>query len=254
MRFNKLVGSLAAATISLGALTNAAHAQINKPLVSFGGDTPGLVDVTFTAGTGFLTTVTGGSAVSLTSGPGGNIEPDLDAFLSFGPLALQSTTTSGANGINIEAAFNGAGNAFTLSSGAGGTGTVYLSGNLGTVLLTGRNGGGTTQAFVDFNGVTYNGGTFLDQFLIANPGSNATGNFVLNLLTLDAPAGEPAPLSVNSSGSLNSFSSTQISGNFNATPVPEPSEWMAIGMATASVGGLMFRARLRRRRQTTVAA
>jgi hypothetical protein len=33
-----------------------------------------------------------------------------------------------------------------------------------------------------------------------------------------------------------------------SNPVPEPSEWLAMGMAGASVGGLMLRARSRRRR------
>jgi hypothetical protein len=31
-----------------------------------------------------------------------------------------------------------------------------------------------------------------------------------------------------------------------ANPIPEPSEWLAMGMAAASVGGLMVRARRRK--------
>ncbi|MES2462453.1 MAG: hypothetical protein V4671_17870 [Armatimonadota bacterium] len=36
--------------------------------------------------------------------------------------------------------------------------------------------------------------------------------------------------------------------------VPEPSEWLAMGMAGTSLGGLMVRARVRRRRQSALAA
>ena len=112
-------------------------------------------------------------------------------------------------------------------------------------------GSSATFANIGQNGVTYISGLFRDEFLTLTPGNSVVGTFGLSLSAIN-------PNVTSSGGGLSKFDANAISGTLDATAtstaVPEPSEWLAIGMATASVGGLMFRARVTRRRQTVVVA
>jgi hypothetical protein len=121
--------------------------------------------------------------------------------------------------------------------------TVFVFANpntvVGTSIFQPTGGAGVDKLFTSYSGI----GTAIDP---------AAGNFVTlisGVFTFTGGTGRFAGASGGGSwfGQAN-LATTAVSVTFqgNVTPVPEPSEWLAMGMAGTSVMGLMIRARRRR--------
>jgi len=249
MRFNKFVGTMAAATISLAAMTGTANAQ----QVTFASINSIQGQTVFSYQENGAFTVTGGMFFEgnrnfPTTQPNQLVNVTFTGFADSGNAmftALSPTTSFGTQALG--------GGSFTITSQAA-PGTVLLTGTFGESSLSGVVGSGATTGGVatNFNSVNYTGGTFFTEAGLINPGA-----FSFNLTSITT--GGVGGLFANASGT--SFQSFVASGGatFSATspnPIPEPSEWLAMGMAATSVGGLMFRAKLklRAKRQVEMAA
>ena len=94
-------------------------------------------------------------------------------FFSFGPITETTPV------VNNAATFSGGNFTITASNAAYTTvGATLLSGYFGQSELLGL---GTGATLIDFENVTYTGGSDLAAFLAANGGSSATGTFTLGL-------------------------------------------------------------------------
>ncbi|MES2464723.1 MAG: hypothetical protein V4671_29520 [Armatimonadota bacterium] len=221
MRFNKLAGTLAAATISLAAMTGVANAQ----LTIIGQTSPGLVNYT----NGGNLTVSGGTTYFTRDGA--NVLGNTPANITF-------TTSSPGAFVNNAGAFmqNFGGGSFTVTSQANPL-NVLLSGTFLGSRLTGTIGG-------DSGGLQ-----LIDNTLTYGPGSLFPAGFLTTGGSLSVAFQPTSSFALTGGGTLASFSGIDLI-NYSAvrsTVVPEPSEWLAMGMAATSVGGLMFRAKLKLR-------
>jgi hypothetical protein len=229
MRFTKFVGSMAAATLTVGAMAGAANAQ--QTIIAQ--TVPGLV--TFTGGNTGLLSVSGATTFTPRNGLAvGSPVPAVITLTTSQPGAFSNT------GVGFEQAF-GAG-AFSITSPGGGT--TLLSGTFGGSFLNGTIGGTSGGLNLTGNTVTYSAAStlFPAGFLL-------TGGS----LSLAFNTGTPFVLG---GGGVAAFTGIDLI-NYTAVPnpIPEPSEWMAIGMAATSMGCLMFRAKAKlRKRSQTVAA
>jgi hypothetical protein len=246
MRFTKFAGGIAAATLALGLFTGIA--QANETIGQLTGQTPrGESDVTFTSnGAGGGTLVTNGLGARVSAvGPieNGSFNDTFDSYFVLNGGIDQVTGSASTSAGKTVAQF-GAG-AFSIIRRS--DSALLLSGIFSGVDFSSVSGSTATLASIGLNGVTYDGGLFRNEFLTLNPGDTVIGTFGLSLSAIN-------PNVTSSGGGLSTFGAQAISGTLDATTtttaVPEPSEWMAIGMATTALGGLMVRAR---RRRTTAA-
>jgi len=229
MRFTKFVGGIAAATISLGAMAGTAHAQ----QTIIGQTSPGAV--TFTGGNTGTLTVSGGTTFFPRNGLAVGVPV---------PANISLTTANPGTFSNV-----GAGSTFDQAFGSGsfsitsaGTGATLLSGTFGPSILNGTIGGTSGSLTLVNNSLTYSAAStaFPAGFFLTG------GSLALAFST-----GTPFVLG---GGGVAAFTGIDLI-NYTAAPIPEPSEWMAIGMAATSMGCLMFRAKakLRKRSQTAAA-
>jgi len=243
MRLNKLVGTLAAATISLAAMTGAQAQQ-----VTFASAT-GTTNTAFTYYNG-IGDAPGNNGFSVTANQvftgQGNFPFRLDpgSILDFTPDSFTNENFLTAGAQPNELVQNLSGGAFTLTSSGG---QLLLSGSFTDANLFGTVGASNGSFRVALGDVIYNGGVYFNTSGLENPGEFSFG------LTGITPV-----LTGVVGGRFNDFTAGGT-GVFSATagnPIPEPSEWLAMGMAATSVGGLMFRAKLklRAKRQVQTAA
>ena len=234
------------AAISSGLLAGSAQADdTTGPLT---GQTPrGQADVTFTSnGAGGGTLITGGDGVrasAVGSIEDGSLNGTSDSFLSPGALGIEQTGGSATevSGKTVAKVGVGAG-AFSLLRWA--DNLMLLSGVFSGMNLGGTSGSSATSVNAGLSGGAYNGGLFRDEIRTRHPGDTVVGTSGFSLSASSPKAGSPA------SGGLGSFGAQALSGTLDTTTtttaVPEPGEWMVIGMATVGLGGLMIRARRRR--------
>lgn len=261
MTFRSSFTGLAAALTLVGLVGGVANAQ-NLPIAGVVGTNPNNTDVTFDGTT--LSTISGGVLVTA-SGPANMVgNPFNNARFNFGPITFVSGSASSTtfNGVTtIGANFTTAGQPAPNFSIFAADNSVLLTGVFGGAALTSTsNSSGTIQS-IGFNTVTYTGGSFLTQFLANNGGSSAVGTFGVTLsgvnpafgITGGTTASFPG-LTMTSGANLNGFTAAASGATFDATSVPEPGEYAAMGMAGMSVMGLMVRARRKAGRSTTVAA
>ena len=222
----------------LGLAAMAVGAQANTSIATIGLTQTG-VSFTYDSTTKML------SGVSLGTNPGvegmqtlkpgataGSTATDnTPAFFSFGPI--KEVTPVILNGATFS------GGSFTItSSNAAYTlpGTTLLSGNFGMSELIGV---GTGATLLDFENVTYTGGSDLTAFLAANGGSSATGTFTLGLTGINPSI--PFPYN---GPTFPSFSGQGSTATFDATSaVPEPGTVASFGFGGLGLLGLMVRAR-----------
>lgn len=218
-----------------------AHAQIHN-IMTFGGFqfTPD-ADFVFTAnssGGGSLVTQSIGTRV-LSGGPIAASYAGI-AYLQFGPIS-QINGTATASGSNIKAQFSGG--SFLISTGPSGGGLMLLTGTFGGSEFNSTSSSGATLQSLTFGNVSYTGGSYLINFLSTYKGTSAIGSFSLGLTAITPK------LKVNALHGLNSFKANGSGGTFDATSigaVPEPGEYMVMGMAGMTVCGLIVRTRRRR--------
>jgi len=240
MRFNKIAGSIAAATI-VAAMSGTAHAQVQQNFASLttvgaGANTA----FTYTSGVGFA--VTPGQASSFFSN-----------FLPTGAQVLPTTfTLTGATNVGTLIAPLPGNDIYTQNLSGG---TFSLTGPGGAVLLTGTYTNSVLTGSItappspsasyrtELLGVTYTGGSYFTASGLVNPGS-----FSFGLNAIQTIGGSPG-LQLAAGGTQFASFTAGGTGLFSATAaaVPEPSEWVAMGMAATSIGGLMFRAKLKLR-------
>ncbi|MBV9850609.1 MAG: PEP-CTERM sorting domain-containing protein [Armatimonadetes bacterium] len=150
-------------------------------------------------------------------------------YFSFGPITETGPVVSNT------AAFSG------------GSFTIYDSTQiLANALLTGTFAGsqatigGSTGSVLNFDSVTYTGGSDLTTFLASHPGSGATGGFSLSLSAVSPTVSVP----LNASA-FPAFHATGSVGTFDATAVPEPGPIALFAIGGMGLAGLGLRARRR---------
>jgi hypothetical protein len=224
----KLIGSMAAATFTLVGITGTAHAQ----QVVIAQTVPGLV--TFTGGNTGLLSVSGTTTFTPRNGLAvGSPVPAVVTLTTSAPGAFSNV------GAGFEQAF-GAG-AFSITSPGGGT--TLLSGTFGGSFLNGTIGGTSGGLNLTGNTVTYSAASTLFPAGFLRTGGS---------LSLAFSTATPFVLG---GGGVAAFTGIDLI-NYSAVPnpIPEPSEWMAIGMAGTSLFGLMLRARRRRGQSQSILA
>ena len=252
MRFNKFSGSMTVAALSLGIFSGVA--QANDTIGQLTGQTPrGASDVTFTSnGASGGTLITNGAGARVSAvGPieDGTFNDTFNSYFILDGPGISQIAGSAITDATGKTTAQFGGGSFSIVN--RNNGSLLLSGVFSGVDFTSVSGSSAIFANIGLNGVTYVSGLFRDEFLTLTPGDSVIGTFGLSLSAIN-------PNVASSGGGLTSFGAQAISGTLDATAtttaVPEPSEWLAIGMASASVGGLMFRARVTRKRQSLVAA
>jgi len=224
MRFSMFVGSLAAAALSVGVMSTAAHAQ--QTIIAQ--TSPGLV--TFTGGSGGVLSVTGATTYFPRNGLA--VGTPVAANITFN---VSGTGTFNNTGTAFDQAFTGG--TFSITSAVGGT--TLLSGTFDGSVLNGTVGGTSGALTLVGNSVNYTAGSTAFPAGFSRNG----GSLSLAFNTL-------APFALGGGG-VAAFQGIDLI-NYTAVPlpapVPEPSAWMAMGMAATSVGGLMVRGKVRRRK------
>jgi hypothetical protein len=190
----------------------------------------------------------------------GFVQPEENVLLNFNLSGATITGTTNQSGTlitfsqpdlpenlitpsNGQASIQAGDGAFTSLRTAVSSGTTFTlfeanpsfltGGTLFTVRVTEDNGQVSNRTFTAGNGQSFFG-------------VQAVANQRISFIDILAPA-----------NSISEVSQVRIGGiSTAANPVPEPSEWVAMGMAAASVGGLMVRARRKasNRRAVTAAA
>ncbi|MES2465370.1 MAG: PEP-CTERM sorting domain-containing protein [Armatimonadota bacterium] len=193
----------------------------------------------------------------------GAIQPEQNVLL---PADQVSTTILGfTNQTNTAVVFTQPTAAENLTTPANGQAriTSFDSPNPSYTSLRTSLTGGNTFSLFEANPNFLNGGITFTVGVVENNNQTSTQSFTSgngqSYFGVQAILGQRISY-IDITGPANSIVDVRqirIGGiqTSNGTPiVPEPSEWMAMGMAAASVGGLMVRARRRRSSRETVAA
>jgi hypothetical protein len=235
--YSKFFGGLITAAVSLTAMTamtGAAQAQ----QVTFSSAT-GTSNTAFTYYNG-IGDAPGNNGFSITPGQvftgQGNFPFRLDpgSILDFTPDSFANEGNLMAGGMANEFVQNLSGGAFTLTSSGG---QLLLAGTFTDANLFGTVGQSNGAFRVSLGDVNYQDGAYFSTSGLVNPGEFSFGLTGITPVLTGAVGGRFNDFTAGGTGT---FSAT--AGN----PIPEPSEWLAMGMAAVSVGGLMLRARRRR--------
>ncbi|MES2460121.1 MAG: PEP-CTERM sorting domain-containing protein [Armatimonadota bacterium] len=205
----------------------------------------------------------------------GGVQPDENVLLSsnqpLGPAGIITGTTNqplGPAGI-ITGTTNQSNTLITftqptasepLSVNSNGQARIVANDNLFTSLRTSV-ASGTTFSLFEANPNFLAGGTLFTVRVTEDNGQVSNRNFVSgngqNFFGVQAIAGQRISF-IDILGPTNSIQDVRqiriggISSSVTPNAVPEPSEWLAMGMAATSVGGLMLRARRRNSRRAAV--
>ena len=216
-----MAGGAQASTISTVGVTQ------TGTTFSFSSSTKQLSEVSLGTNPG----VTGTQTVKPGATAGSTATDNTPVFFKFGPITETSPV------VNNIATFSGG--TFSIVGNPGQA--SVLMGTFGASELIGI---GTGATLIDFENVTYTGGSDLVAFLAANGGTSATGTFNMGLTGVSPSI--PFPFS---GASFPSFTAQGSTATFDAQPaaVPEPTTVASFGFGGFGLLGLMVRARKARK-------
>ncbi|MES2462244.1 MAG: PEP-CTERM sorting domain-containing protein [Armatimonadota bacterium] len=181
---------------------------------------------------------------------------NLGTFTQTGPLQNGGITVTSPGTISVQADGNGLIRGLAVQGGLTNSGNDLID-NGETALFTFDNGP-VTQVTIKSSGFAANGNTtpsFVEAFGAGNSSLGVFNySFTTNLSSLVGGAGISAfRITGGTNQGYNVWSVTYTPAAITGA-VPEPAEWLAMGMAGTSVCGLMVRARRRKAVKSNTAA